>query len=111
MFEKNVKMQEEFEKLGVREEDLVYFYLSGNKINVFTTINGRELKWFCKMRCCNKAQTEIRNIANKFVSEVKQVAPIYGKFLGPTCKIEGYCPEGKDSCKNRGVVILGSKEK
>ena len=39
------------------------------------------------------------------VKEVKEVAPLIGEGLGPTCEVLGYCPEGKDSCKNRGVVI------
>ena len=101
----NKLMVEKFKNYGVREEDLVYFYLSGNACNVFTTMNGRTLEWISRMRCCNKAQWEIRNILNKFVSDVKEVSPLYGKCLGPTCMVEGYCPEGKDSCKNRGLVI------
>ena len=57
------------------------------------------------MRCCNKAQWEIRKIVNKWVSDVKSVSPLIGGLLGPTCVTMGYCPEGKDSCTNRGVVI------
>ena len=36
----------------------------------------------------------------------KKKTPLIGKCFGPTCVVEGYCPEGKDSCKNRGVVII-----
>lgn len=106
IFRKNNKMVDKFKKYGVRDEDLVYFYLSGNACNISSTMNGRTLEWISRMRCCLKAQWEIRDIMNKVVNDVKDVCPIIGKCLGPTCVVEGYCPEGKDSCKNRGVVII-----
>lgn len=105
IFANNKKIVDEFKSYGVRDEDLVYFYLSGNSCNIFTTMNARSLCWISKMRCCNKAQWEIRKIVNKWVSDVKSVSPLIGGLLGPTCVTMGYCPEGKDSYKNRGVVI------
>ncbi len=106
LFEKNALMLEMFKKEGVRDEDLIYFYLGGNACNVATTMNARELIWFSKMRSCNKAQKGIRNISNQMVVEVSKVAPSIGALLGPSCKVDGFCPEGKDSCKLRGVVVL-----
>lgn len=105
IFAENKLMVEYFKEQGVRDEDLVYFYLSGNACNIQTTMNGRSLMWISRMRCCNKAQWEIRDIVNKMVDYAKDVAPLLGEGLGPTCQIEGYCPEGKDSCKDRGVVV------
>ena len=110
IFQNNKKVMEEFKSLGVRDEDLVYFYLSGNACNIYTTMNARTLMWLSRMRCCNKAQIAIRKIAKEMVAEAKKVAPLIGEGLGPTCEVLGYCPEGKDSCKNRGVVIK-KKEK
>ena len=101
IFSNNVLMVEEFKKQGVRDEDLVYFYLSGNACNIYTTMNGRTLEWISRMRCCNKAQWEIRDIANSMVAQVSKVAPLIGEGLGPYCKVLGYCPEGKDSCRGR----------
>lgn len=106
VFLENKKMFEKFKSYGIREEDLIYFYLSGNVCNVMTTMNGRTLEWISRMRCCTKAQWEIRNIANEMIDLVKDNSPYIYKTLGPTCKVLNYCPEGKDSCKNRGVVIL-----
>lgn len=108
IFKENVKMVQKYKSYGVRDEDLVYFYLSGNACNIYTTMNGRTLEWISRMRCCLKAQWEIRNIVNTFVSEVKKKTPLVGKCLGATCTVEKYCPEGKDSCKNRGVVIINN---
>ena len=94
---------------GIRDEDLVYFYLSGNACNIYTTMNGRTLEWISRMRCCNKAQLEIREIAHSMVKQASRVAPLIGEGFGPTCKVFGYCQEGKDSCKARGVVTLGDE--
>ena len=109
IFSKNAAMVEKFRSYGVRDEDLVYFYLSGNACNIYTTMNGRTLEWISRMRCCNKAQWEIRGILNEMVAQASKVAPLVGEGLGPYCKVMGYCPEGKDSCKNRGVVVLAEK--
>lgn len=105
IFDENKEMHEYFIEQGVRKEDLVYFLLSGNACNITTTMNGRTLEWISRMRCCNKAQWEIRDIANQMVKEASSVAPLLGEGLGPNCKVNGYCPEGKDSCYNRGVVV------
>lgn len=111
IFANNKLMCDYFKEQGIRDEDLIYFLLSGNACNVTTTMNGRTLEWISRMRCCNKAQWEIRNIANQMVAYAKGVSPLIGECLGPTCQVLGYCPEGKDSCKNRGVVIKTKEKK
>ena len=105
IFSNNKLMYEYFKEQGVRDEDLVYFYLSGNACNIQTTMNGRALEWISRMRCCNKAQWEIRELIKKCVEDAQKVSPLLGKGLGPSCTVLGYCPEGKDSCMNRGVVV------
>ena len=62
--EKNIKAFEEFKAAGVAEEDLIYFYLGAQMLNVVTTMNARNIQWVCRQRCCNKAQWQIRYIAN-----------------------------------------------
>ena len=105
IYRKNKEVLEFFKKQGVRDEDLVYFYLSGNACNINTTMNARTFKHISSLRCCNKAQWEIRSLANQMKEEVSKVTPLVAKGFGAKCITEGYCPEGKDSCKNRGVVI------
>ena len=104
IFRENSEKVTEYKNKGIRDEDLVYFYLSGNACNIETSMNARNLEWISRMRCCNKAQWEIRNIANAMKDSVKEVNPLIGTTLGATCDVLNYCPEGKDSCKNRGVV-------
>lgn len=56
--------------------------------------NARSLFNFFKLRCCNKAQDEIRNVANKMLKECRVVAPILFKNAGPNCRL---CTE-KNPC-------------
>lgn len=109
IYANNKIMMEYFSSQGVREEDLIYFLLSGNACNITTTMNGRTLEWISRMRCCNKAQWEIRGLVNQMVEQAKTVSPLIGEGLGANCKVFGVCPEGKDSCKARGVVVLSKK--
>ncbi len=98
VYDNNLKVYNEFKKAGVEEKDLVYFNLSGNMINVTTNMNGRTLQWVSRMRCCNKAQWEIRNIANEMVRLVKDKSEYYAKYLGASCDVLGMCPEEKECC-------------
>ena len=52
---------------------------------------------FFRHRCCNRAQWEIRSMAEKMLVEVKKVAPTIFRLSGPSC-ISGACPEGKMTC-------------
>lgn len=67
------------------------------------TINARSLMNFFKHRCCNRAQWEIREVAEQMLSLVYAVAPNLFKNAGPAC-LHGPCPEGKMSCKMAAQV-------
>ena len=94
----NIKVFEEFKNLNVAEEDLIYFYLGCQMLNVVTTMNGRTLQWILHLRCCNKAQWQIRAIAKEIAKQVSEVAPLLGKGLGATCMTDLVCYEGKECC-------------
>lgn len=96
--EKNIETFNKLKAMGVAEEDLIYFYIGGQMCNVLTTMNARNVQWVCRMRCCNKAQWQIRNIANQIAGQVKKIAPLIGKGIGPTCITNHICNEGKESC-------------
>ena len=110
LFANNMLLMEEFKREGVRSEDLICFLQCGHAVNITTTMNARALEWISRMRCCTKAQLEPRRLANQMTELVSQVSPLIGEGLGPTCKVFGYCNEGKDSCKNRGVVVKAKKK-
>lgn len=61
------------------------------------TFNTRSLINFFAHRCCNRAQWEIREVANQMLKLVLGVAPNLFRNAGPSCMC-GACPEGKMSC-------------
>jgi thymidylate synthase (FAD) len=61
------------------------------------TMNARSLHNFFRLRCCNRAQWEIRALADAMLAEVSKVAPALFKNSGPAC-VCGACSEGKMSC-------------
>lgn len=66
--------------------------------SIIVTMNVRSLWNFFKHRCCNRAQWEIRDLANQMLDICQTVAPNLFKYAGPTCAVTGKCPEGKMSC-------------
>ncbi|MBR3094843.1 MAG: FAD-dependent thymidylate synthase, partial [Clostridia bacterium] len=58
-FEQTAALYHELQKAGVPEEDLVYVLLSGNVLDLVTTLNARELRLLLKLRTCTRAQWEI----------------------------------------------------
>lgn len=96
----NIQVYNELKQMGVYDKDLVYFILSGTMINVSTNVNGRELMWISRLRCCKRAQWEIREEVSEMVSLVQDRSRLYGRYLGATCAVTGKCPEGKHSCGN-----------
>lgn len=61
------------------------------------TMNARSLMNFFRVRCCNRAQWEIREVANQMLALVSEVAPELFKNAGPAC-VKGACSEGKMTC-------------
>ena len=61
------------------------------------TMNARELRHFFSLRCCNRAQWEIRQMADKMLESCKENAYSLFADAGPGC-VRGACPEGKHSC-------------
>ena len=107
---KNIKVFEEFKAAGVAEEDLIYFYLGAQMLNVVTTMNARNIQWVCRQRCCNKAQWQIRYIANDIRLQVSEVAPLLGKGLGATCMTDRICNEGRECCGSIEKLLEADKK-
>ncbi|MGM0601932.1 MAG: FAD-dependent thymidylate synthase [Bacillota bacterium] len=74
------------------------FVLPTVKTNLMVSYNARSLHHFFRLRCCTRAQWEIRSIANQMLKQVKEVAPILFEQAGPPCVTDGICPEGELSC-------------
>ncbi len=94
-------LQKQYEILlvaGVPAEDARYVLPNACVTNIVITMNARSLHHFFRLRCCERAQWEIRELANLMLAEVQQVAPTLFAKAGASCETEGVCYEGKMSC-------------
>ena len=78
-------------------EDARYVLPNAWSTKLICTFNARSLLNFFSHRCCNRAQWEIRNLANKMFKIVYEVAPRVFENAGPSC-LRGACSEGKMTC-------------
>jgi thymidylate synthase (FAD) len=78
-------------------EDARYVLPNGCTTNITITMNARELFHLFTLRCCNRAQWEISDLADEMLRQCKAVSPIIFANAGPPC-VRGPCPEGKLTC-------------
>ena len=98
-YEDNLELYKELQELGVKNEDARMVLPNASPTNIIMTMNARELIHFFNLRCCNRAQLEIREVANEMRDIVIEKDPgIFEMFAGPSCVTLGYCPEDHRSC-------------
>lgn len=96
--EKELKrLNNKFEKEAI--EDARYVFPNACETKIVATMNVRTLLHFFNVRCCERAQWEIRDMATEMLKECKKVAPTLFKNAGPSC-VRGKCPEGAMCCGN-----------
>jgi thymidylate synthase, flavin-dependent len=78
-------------------EDARYVLPNGCTTNITITMNARELLHFFSLRCCNRAQWEICEMAERMLKLCREVSPTIFKSAGAPC-VSGPCPEGKMTC-------------
>ena len=83
------------EKMAI--EDARFVLPNAADTNMIMTMNARELLHFFRHRCCQRAQWEIRELADEMLRLVNEVAPALFARSGPPC-VSGACPEGSMSC-------------
>ena len=88
---------------GVPAEDARYLLPNACETKIVVTMNARELLHFFALRCCNRAQWEIHDLADEMLRQVKKIAPALFSQAGPGCAA-GACPEGAKSCGNLADV-------
>ena len=100
------------EKLGGAKENAnqdARFVLPGAAATrLLVTMNARELMHFFELRCCNRAQWEIREMAWQMLAACREAAPALFAGAGPAC-LRGACPEGKACCGRADEVKQRSK--
>ena len=82
-------------ELGIPAEDARYVLPNACETKLVVTMNCRSLLHFFELRCCNRAQWEIRALANAMLGICKDRLPIVFEKAGARCKRLGYCPEAK----------------
>lgn len=94
---------------GIPAEDARYILPNAAETKIIATMNGRELLHFFELRCCERAQWEIRAMAVEMLRLVKAVAPTIFRDAGPGC-VAGPCPEGTMTCGKVAAVRERFKE-
>jgi len=96
---------------GVEAEDARYVLPQAVETKIVVTMNARELLHFFTLRTCERAQWEIRQLAEKMLQLVHPLAPTIFAKAGPAC-IRGRCPEGKFYCGHprkltpEGLIVI-----
>lgn len=93
-------------RAGVAPEDLSYYALAGLTTSFLMTVNARELLHFVKLRSCERAQWEIRGLTAHMLAALTDSFPALFSLYGPSCAIDGSCPEGRLSCGRPRKAII-----
>lgn len=95
----------ELTELGIHKEDARYCLSNATETKIVVTMNARALLHFFELRCCARAQWEIRRLAEAMLKQVRTVAPLLFEKAGPTCVSGGYCNEGELGCGRLAALI------
>jgi len=82
---------------GVPAEDARYLLPNAMETKIVVTMNIRELLHFFELRCCKRAQWEIRALALRMLDLAEPTAPYIFMDAGASCR-RGPCREGKMTC-------------
>ena len=84
-------------------EDARFVLPNACETKMVMTMNCRSLNNFFNLRCCNRAQWEIRAVADEMLRLVYPLAPHVFAAAGPRC-LAGPCPEGGMCCGKQNAV-------
>jgi len=84
-------------------EDARFVLPNACATRMLVTMNARELRHFFSLRCCMRAQWEIRALAWEMLRQAHCAAPALFASAGPGC-LGGACPEGERSCGRAQAV-------
>ena len=84
-------------------EDARFVLPNARETKMVMTMNCRSLQNFFNLRCCNRAQWEIRAVADEMLRLVLPLAPHVFAYAGPRC-LTGACPEAHMCCGKQAEV-------
>ena len=107
LLKSNPKRYSSIEKMAI--EDARFVFPGAAETKIVITMNARSLMNFFEHRCCNRAQWEIRALADEMLTLVYKAAPLLFSKTGAPCTF-GRCPEGVMSCgkvrKFEDIVVM-----
>ena len=83
---------------GIPREDARFVLPNAVESSLLMTLDGKALMHFIGLRTCNRAQWEIRKLADMMLEQLREVEPRIFNKAGPYCYQLGYCPEGRHTC-------------
>lgn len=97
------QLYQELLAAGIPAEDARFVLPNAAATKLVLTMNARELHHFFALRCCRRAQWEIRAMAKDMLRLAKHAAPLLFADAGPGC-LRGACPEGQMTCGAAAAV-------
>lgn len=97
-------LQAEGLTLGLPPEDVRFSLSNATETRFVITTNARHLRHMFNLRCCRRAQWEIRELSTGLLEAYKSIAPNIFYRAGASCEELGYCPEGEMSCGRAPVL-------
>jgi thymidylate synthase (FAD) len=92
------KTYETMVREGVPREDARFVLPNATETHLLITMDGSSLFHFFGLRCCTRAQWEIKTLADRMLVELRREAPKIFERAGPYCFQWGHCPEGMFTC-------------
>ena len=94
------------DEFNIPKEDARYLLPNATTSQLIMTTNARNLIHIFGLRCCNRAQSEIHELADRMLQKCREVLPSIFNRVGPNCyNNRGFCPEGKMHCGKRKLVM------
>lgn len=84
--------------LGIPKEDARFLLPNACQSQIVITMNARGLHNFFALRCCARAQWEIRTLARRMLDLAREVAPGLFLLAGAPCETTGLCNQGDLGC-------------
>jgi thymidylate synthase (FAD) len=102
---KSTEAYEKLIELGIPLEDARFVLPNAMHTNIVVTMNARSLLNFFRLRCCLRAQWEIRELAYRMLELVKEKMPTVFANAGAPCQMDGTCPEMDTKCKWYAIYV------
>ncbi|MDR3143567.1 MAG: FAD-dependent thymidylate synthase [Puniceicoccales bacterium] len=91
------RLRERMQKSGCKREsaneDARFVLPNAAETKLVATFNARSLLHFLQLRCCSRAQWEIRALARRMGQWVQNISPTLFSHAGPSCEQWGVCFE------------------